>query len=76
MKKLWQKNNIQMHPLIEAFETKGDLLMDQKLIKYDVLASVAHAKMLHKIGILTGDELNKLEQGLDEILELPKNLTR
>ncbi|MBI2335108.1 argininosuccinate lyase [Candidatus Daviesbacteria bacterium] len=71
MKKLWQKDNKStLDPVIEAFETKGDLLMDQKLIKYDVQGSLAHAKMLCKIGILSKSELAKLEKGLLEILSL------
>lgn len=70
MKKLWQKDNKNLDPVIEAFETKGDLLMDQKLVKYDVLGSIAHAKMLHKIGILNKKELQVLEQGLKEISKL------
>lgn len=72
MKKLWQKDKKRMDLVVEAFETKGDLLMDQKLLKYDVAGSFAHAKMLKKIGILTAEELNKLEKGLHEILELDK----
>lgn len=70
MKKLWQKNETKLDQTIEAFETKDDLLWDQKLIKYDILGSLAHAKMLNKIGILTADELKNLEMGLNEILEL------
>lgn len=72
MKKLWQKNKTKLNNLIEAFETKGDLVLDQKLIKYDVLGSIAHSKMLNKIGIITSEELNKLEQGLNEVLRLDK----
>lgn len=72
MKKLWQKNKMKLNSLVEAFETKDDLILDQKLIKYDVLGSIAHAKMLFKINILTGEELSKLEQGLNEILKLDK----
>lgn len=72
MKKLWQKNKTELNSLVEAFETKHDLILDQKLIKYDVLGSIAHAKMLFKINILTGEELSKLEQGLSEILKLDK----
>lgn len=72
MKKLWQKNKMKLNSLVEAFETKDDLILDQKLIKYDVLGSIAHAKMLFKINILTGEELNKLEQGLNEILKFDK----
>ncbi len=63
---------MKLNSLVEAFETKDDLILDQKLIKYDVLGSIAHAKMLFKINILTGEELNKLEQGLNEILKFDK----
>ena len=70
MKKLWSKGESKLDPFIEAFETKGDLLMDQKLVKYDCLASIAHAKMLCKINILSKSELAKLEKGLLEILSL------
>lgn len=73
MKKLWQKNKTKLNSVIEAFETKDDLLLDQKLIKYDVLGSLAHAKMLNKIQILTDEELAKLEQGLKEIRALEKS---
>ena len=76
MKKLWQKNEYKLDPVIEAFETKEDLLMDQKLIEYDVLASIAHVKMLNKLfltGIISGSELKKLLKGFEEILELYKN---
>src|SRR3990167_5010305 len=70
MKKLWQKKNTDLNEIIEAFETKGDLLLDQKLVKYDIQGSLAHAKMLLKLGILNNKELEKLEKGLGEILKL------
>jgi argininosuccinate lyase len=72
MKKLWQKNNDQLSPDIESFETKGDLLLDQKLLVFDVYGSIAHAKMLCKIGILTKAELQKLLKGLEQINSLNK----
>lgn len=28
MKKLWQKSEYKLNPAVEAFETKGDLLME------------------------------------------------
>src|SRR5258708_25235039 len=68
--KLWQKNNQKLNTFIESFETKDDLLLDQKLVPFDVQGSLAHAKMLNKIGILTKKELVLLEKGLKEILEL------
>jgi argininosuccinate lyase len=72
MKKLWQKNNTQLDSTIESFETKGDLLLDQKLLVYDVYGSIAHAKMLKKIGIISNDEYTKMHKGLLEILKLNK----
>ncbi len=72
MKKLWQKNNEKLNSIVEVFETKNDLSLDQKLIKYDLLASVAHVKMLNKIGILSNTELKKLRVGLDDIAKLNK----
>jgi len=70
MSKLWQKNSVKLNSLIEAFETGDDLACDQKLIKFDVLGSVAQAKMLNKIGVLTSNELQQLEEGLAEVLKL------
>lgn len=70
MKKLWQKNTVEMDSFIESFETKDDLLLDQMLVVSDVYGSLAHAKMLKKIGILTESELTQLIKGLKEILML------
>lgn len=71
MKKLWQKN-WQLDTFIESFETKDDLVSDQKLIKFDVLGSMAHARMLCKIGILSKQELATVTKGLLEILNLAR----
>ena len=70
MKKLWSKEKTALDPIVEAFETKDDLVVDQKLIPFDVQGSLVHAKMLAKIGILSKDELGKIEEGLEEILKL------
>lgn len=69
MQKLWQKE-YQFDKLIEDFETKGDLVLDQKLVQADVLCSMAHAMGLQKIGILTPDESQQLKKGLQEIYAL------
>lgn len=69
MVKLWGKKE-KLDPAVESFETKEDLYMDKKLIKYDVIGSLAHAKMLKKIGILSSEELSKLTAGLEAILKL------
>lgn len=70
MKKLWEKENEKLDPIIEAFETESDLVSDQKLIKYDILGSIVHAQILKKIGILSEEELSKLKKGLIEIVSL------
>src|SRR6185437_11852649 len=67
--KLWQKNNHTLDSFIESFETKDDLVLDQKLALYDVYGSLAHAKMLKKIGILSAKELAHLQEGLLVIIE-------
>ncbi len=72
MKKLWENKNSKLNEFIEAFETKEDLLLDQELLKFDIQGSLAHAKMLLKIGILNSGELQKIEKALKEILELDK----
>lgn len=69
MKKLWQKDWI-LDETIEAFETKGDLVMDQKLIGYDIYGSLAHAHMLTAISILQKQEFSKLKHELLNLLDL------
>jgi len=69
MNKLWQKG-WNLDSFIESFETKDDLLLDQKLIKHDAYGSIAHAKMLEKIGVFTAQEMEKIINGLLEIVEL------
>lgn len=69
--KLWEKGT-KLNQQIENFTVGKDYLLDQKLVKYDCLASIAHAKMLGKIGILNEQEVQKLEQELNNIIELDK----
>jgi argininosuccinate lyase len=42
---------------------------DRRLYAHDVAASIAHAQMLAKVGLLTADECNQIEQCLGEIRE-------
>lgn len=78
MKKLWQKNipeekaGCKLSKTVEVFETKGDLVLDQNLVEVDVWGSLAHARMLRRIGVLSVAELKKIEKGLQEIITLNK----
>lgn len=65
--KLWDKG-ISIDKKIEQFTVGNDREIDIHIAKYDVIASKAHAKMLHKIGILTTPELEQLLGGL-QVLE-------
>lgn len=66
--KLW--NNGRLDKEVEAFTVGNDFILDKKLVKYDCIASLAHAKMLHFISILTAQELSLLTQGLQEVISL------
>ena len=67
MAKLWQKD-YQLDELVEEFTVGEDWKLDRQLLTADALASIAHARMLASIDILTQKELQQLEEGLREIL--------
>lgn len=46
----------------------ASISFDQRLYYYDILASRAHAQMLHKVGVFTSDELQEVLSGLDTVL--------
>jgi len=68
MEKLWGgrfKKNINK----EMEEFISSLSFDKKLVKYDLLGSIAHAQMLGKCKIITKEEKDKIVKGLQEILK-------
>ena len=65
--KLWDKGG-ELNKDIESFTVGDDYLLDLRLVKHDCAASLAHAKMLRKTGLLTQAELGDLEKGLREII--------
>jgi argininosuccinate lyase len=70
--KLWEKK-YQLNKQIESYTVGNDYLLDQKLVKYDCKGSIAHAKMLKKIGILSKDECDKIIMVLHEIIRIDNN---
>ncbi|MCF8257577.1 MAG: argininosuccinate lyase [Flavobacteriales bacterium] len=66
--KLWDKGYT-VDNIVERYTVGNDRELDMHLAKYDVQGSLAHARMLHHIGILAADELTALEQGLAHIAE-------
>jgi argininosuccinate lyase len=65
--KLWEKG-IPTDQKIDLFTVGNDRELDLVLAKYDVLGSIAHAKMLGKINILTEKERTDLVLALEDIL--------
>jgi argininosuccinate lyase len=53
--------------LVEDFHSS--ISFDQRLYKHDIAGSIAHARMLGKIGVLTEEEAQRIINGLQEILE-------
>ena len=51
---------------VEAFT--ASVSYDQRLYKYDIAGSIAHARMLAKAGILSDSEFNAISNGLQTIL--------
>ncbi len=68
-KKLWDKG-YSVDAEVEDFTVGNDFILDLQLVKYDCLASMAHARMLGKIGILKEDEVEKLVKELYHIIKL------
>lgn len=67
--KLWNKDATSLSESIEKFTVGNDKIFDVQLAKYDVMGSVAHAKMLHSIGILNEEEILALENAFKQILQ-------
>lgn len=65
--KLWEKG-IPTDKQIEQFTVGNDRELDLVLAKYDAMGSIAHAKMLQQIGLLTSTESSNLEAALLEII--------
>jgi argininosuccinate lyase len=65
--KLWDKG-IPTDKKIEQFTVGNDRELDLVLAKYDAIGSIAHAKMLAEIGLLSPAEADALVGALNEIL--------
>lgn len=53
------------HPLLEEYT--ASVHFDRRLARHDIQGSIAHAKMLHKTGLLSGRERDRLVRGLKEM---------
>jgi argininosuccinate lyase len=64
--KLWQKNTT-VSSAVERFTVGKDREFDLMLAPFDVLGSIAHAKMLAIVGLLTAEECTALVTELQQV---------
>src|SRR6266487_2590114 len=69
MTKLWQKG-YSVNAQVERYEAAQNSALDVRLIRHDVWGSLAHVAMLKRIGVLSEEEHQALQQALCSILEL------
>lgn len=68
MAKMWKgRFTSSTHPLMEAFGQS--ISFDKELGEHDVAGSLAHAKMLASVGLLTKKEYAAIKKGLESILK-------
>jgi argininosuccinate lyase len=72
--KLWDKGYT-IDNVVDKFTVGDDRVLDLKLVKYDLLGNIAHAKMLNHIGIISDEELKDILRGLRAIQETVDNGT-
>ena len=66
MSRLWDKG-APLDARVLRFTAGEDHALDNRLVEYDVKASIAHAEMLHDAGLLDGESLAAIRGGLQEI---------
>ena len=66
--KLWDKGT-KATDIVDAFTVGNDRVLDQRLAKYDVIGSMAHARMLAEAGIIDNTECETLISALEAILD-------
>lgn len=66
MSRLWDKGTSLDRRVLE-FTAGEDHALDDRLVAYDVRASIAHAEMLAEVRLLSSEDLGRVRDGLIEI---------
>jgi argininosuccinate lyase len=66
MSRLWDKG-VDLDQRVLAYTAGDDYALDERLVRYDVRASLAHAAMLHAGGLLTDADFAAIRDGLTAI---------
>ena len=69
--KLWEKG-YRLNSEVGEYTVGRDHILDRALVRYDCEASIAHAQMLGRIGILSSMEVTALVKALNAIIALDK----
>src|SRR5258705_13454945 len=72
--KLWSKG-YEVDPLVERFEAARNAALDAELARHDIWGSLAHARMLYSIGLLSEDEWHDIAGALCDLLREPGERT-
>jgi argininosuccinate lyase len=64
--RLWDKG-VSLDRRVLEFTAGEDHALDDRLVAYDVRASIAHAEMLAEVRLLSAEDLGKIRDGLIEI---------
>jgi len=68
MSRLWDKG-APLDERVLRYTAGEDHVLDNRLVAYDVRASIAHAEMLHDAGLVSEGDLVAIRSGLQEIAE-------
>ena len=68
MTRLWDKGT-PLDARVLEFTAGDDFTLDNRLVRYDVRASIAHAEMLHTAGLLSAQDLDAIREALTAIGE-------
>src|SRR3954468_16004167 len=66
MSRLWDKG-VDLDQRVLDFTAGDDYALDERLVKYDVRASIAHAEMLNAQQLLADSDLAKIRDGLEAL---------
>jgi argininosuccinate lyase len=68
MKRLWDKG-APLDERVLRYTAGEDYALDERLVRYDVRASIAHAEMLHGQQLLSAEDLGQIRAGLAALAE-------
>jgi argininosuccinate lyase len=68
MTRLWDKG-MPLDARVLAYTAGEDFALDERLVRYDVRASIAHAQMLHAQQLLSAADLALIRDGLTALGE-------